>query len=78
MELTAKASHDEARKNHACVRKGANAKAIVNLWRFLSSRLPHDCEWREYAAFENLVRWRAIQQLRQIVGFPENSGDDIA
>ncbi len=66
LEVAAKAGHDEAKKNHAAAKKGANAKSVVNLWRFLSRQRPHDCEWHEYATYENLVRWRAIRVLRQL------------
>lgn len=63
LEATAKATHEQAKKDHAAARKSARTKSIVNLWRFLSERSPHGCEWREYRSFESRVRWRVIQRL---------------
>ena len=65
LELAAKIGHDEAKQNRDAAKKGANPKLVVNLWRFLSRQRPHDCEWHIYSSYENLVRWRVIQQLRK-------------
>ncbi len=74
LEVVAKTAHDEAKKCHATAKKGANAKAVVNLWRFLSRHRPHDCEWHEYSAYENLVRWRAIRTLRHSIRLGDDAG----
>jgi IS605 OrfB family transposase len=68
LAASAKAAHEEARKNDLAARKGARAKAVVNLWRFLSDQRPGDCDWREYASYDRLVRCQVIERLRKVAG----------
>ena len=55
---------DDESKPSKSGKKGRN-KEVINLWRDVSSGALGSGEWRVYSAYEALVRWRVIQQLRK-------------
>lgn len=58
-------------------RRKKRPKDVINLWRDVSSKPLTEGDWRPYAAYEALVRWRVIQRLRKSMGLVQDSASGL-